>query len=237
MFKKFNNLKTFMNNANTMVSVANNIVNATSEVDWTETKKNVDNIIKYVKEEKTKESIVKMIKALNSNISDKYSSAKSLIGEKGGNRVREVYLDQFAKKFLALDFTKEEFEEIKIYEGKVSEQGFEKLRGGEVLYRSLKEGDLDDYTPVYIMYTKFLETTMADKINYKGKNPSFWNLIEEMEKEEKWHDFIYDFRRLQLREKRNLAAHGGEKKILFSDVKEIRGFILEEKIVLNLSVE
>lgn len=175
------------------------------------------------------------------SIEEKQTDIYKLLNEKNDEQKefikieREKYVKILAEKINELDLG--ECENILKYKNKFSKEGFNYLNNAEVLFKIINRNKkiLNDFSPLYINYTKFLEYEISNKINLNTTNTSFGVLIKKLSCNKKWNVFLDELEKTQIRKKRNLAAHGGSEKITIKDIDEIRSFIFNKNIVRSLT--
>lgn len=241
-----NNKKGFESIKKDLNGVSDRIKNLTDNFS-----KDIDRIVFDLKN--TPESILKAMIEFNKNINNNFSSIfknidftiNSLKNEVDNNLqgfYKELLDKSIAQKKLIEDEREkyieifiEKINEIKIdedvrlneYNNKLSYDGLLLLKNAERIYEIVRSKDdkLDDYSPAYIMYTKFLEIEISNKLHLQNSKNSLGTLVKKLEKNIKCTKFVNEFNRLNIRERRNLAAHGGKIKITINDLNCIREFL------------
>ncbi|MGL4655572.1 MAG: hypothetical protein ACRCWM_06800 [Sarcina sp.] len=215
--------------------------------------RSANNLIKYIKTKYKKEDAVQLMKELDRTTISKFKDLKEGLDARRKTKVitdnqylletaiiheeREKMLELFVEQTGEMEFEFDNLKFIKKYQESISQKGFRQLKNAEGIYIALLDHQylLDDYSAVYIMYTKFLEIEMSAKIKYEGRTTNFSNLLKRVNNDYEWKFFVEGFNHLQIREKRNLAAHGGDVSISFEDVEDIRKFILRDEVINTIA--
>lgn len=100
------------------------------------------------------------------------------------------------------------------------------LSTAEYLYEDNRNIKLDDYSFIYIMYSKLLEAELGKCIKY-SKPKGLGSIIKYLSKDDMWLKFEKEFNQNEIRDLRNGSAHPGEV-VSIDDVKIIRDFLIDK---------
>lgn len=154
------------------------------------------------------------------------------------NSILDKRLEIIERFVNGINVSNKEIESISYFKNKLSDKGYEYISLAEYLYSLLGEGNngISDYSPVYIMYSKFLEYELSSIISINtDKNTTLNHLLVHMSKIPSWYGFVEDFKKRNIRQLRNKAAHGSSIEITLNNVIDIRKFLFYKNSYSQLS--
>lgn len=155
------------------------------------------------------------------------------------NSILDKRLELIEKFVDGINVPDVEISSIKKYKGRLSDRGYEYVSLAEYLYSLLgknSNNEISDYSPVYIMYSKFLEYELALIIGIDGDgNTSMNSLLANLKGYKQWYYFVEDFNKRGIRQLRNKAAHAGSIEVTITNVMEMRKFLFDKNPYKNIS--